>query len=92
MAQVKCSSCGYPYATFRKCPNCGTNSPRDVNLTSNEKKAGIKFLLIIVIGVVIFSILKALDFDFNEYDGHIIVGIIIIAFLYLKSLVSRGKL
>jgi hypothetical protein len=43
---AKCKNCDYPYASGKKCPNCGSNNP-----SGNTSLGG--FILIIIILVVL---------------------------------------
>ncbi len=84
MAQTTCQKCGYPYATYRHCPNCG-QYPKNVSLTPAQEKAGCRAITIVVLGIVLISILKAFDIDTDDYSLFFIIGFIVLAFYFVNS-------
>lgn len=89
MAQTTCQKCGYPYATSRQCPNCG-KYPKNVSLTPSQQKAGCNVIAIVVIGIVLISILKALNIDTDDYSLYFIIGFIVLLFYFVNSGKKKG--
>jgi hypothetical protein len=83
---MTCEKCGYPWATLPKCPNC-KRYPRNVELSPQQKKAGTNSIVLFIIGLIVFSILKAMDIS----SGFIDFLLAALFFIMIFNIVSAGK-
>lgn len=89
MAQIKCTNCGYPWSTYKSCPNCGTINPSGADLKPSEKNIVKKVIIFLIVGIIIMAGLQATIVDFGDYIGHFLIGLIIVAFLILSSGIKK---
>ena len=91
MAQITCKNCGYPWATYKGCSNCGDINPSGRDLEPNEKSAVKKAIIFLIIGILIMAGLQATIVDFGDYIAHFLICIIIVAFLIFSSGIKKNK-
>jgi len=92
MSQVTCKNCGYPWATYSACSNCGSKSP-SFDSKKNQPKGMGCFIAFIVGLVLVVAIGDSFYTGFMYDTGPTIIigGIVLGLFILVKSQNSNNK-
>ena len=91
MSQLKCKNCGYPWSTYKSCPNCGSKVPY-TDTKKNQPTGMGCFILFLGALVLTLGIGETISKGFIYNSGTtIIVVCVIVGLLILVQAQNKNK-